>query len=416
MIAEGLSLNTQSFDQSSQPISRAKAVQAITWLRIWDTTDSDARVCDDGSTGEHVMQKLTLELENCYGIRRLKHEFDFSKRREYAVYAPNGVMKSSLAKCFQDIADGRASEDRIYPSRQTARSVNDETGQPLHPDSVFVVEPYNEAYRSNRMSTLLANQPLRERYDKVREQIDQKSAVLISAVSKMSGLKKGADERMAKDVAQDPAAFMTAIARLSQEVSEDSYISLADIEYSRVFNDKVEAQILSSDVQKGLADYMTVYDALISNSAFFRKGVFNHNNASDVAKNLKANGFFKAQHSVYVNNKDVRTEIKNESDLEKYIEIEKQAIIGDSALVAAFEKIDKLLSKNADVKEFREYLGQHEKLLPELTNPERLKNRLWAAYLSASKPAYDDLVATYAAGRAELEQIVAEAKEGVYPL
>lgn len=357
-----------------------------------------------------MMKHLRVNLENCYGIRKLEFDFNLGEQRQYAIYAPNGVMKSSLAKCFQDVADGQNSGDRIYPARQTVREIVDENGKQLDSANVFVVEPYNETYRSNRMSTLLANQALRQRYDKVRELIDQKSDVLIGAISSASGLKKGAAERMSKDVAQDPNDFMTAIARLAQEVADNAYPHLADIEYAKVFNEKVEAQILNADIQGGLAEYMAAYDQLVAGSYFFRKGIFNHNNASDVAKNLKANGFFKADHSVYVNNKDVRTEIKTEADLEKHIELEKASILGDPKLVAAFDKIDKILSKNADVKEFRDYLAANEKLLPELTKPERLKTRLWAAYMSASKSAYDDLVATFAKGKVELEAVISEAK------
>lgn len=355
------------------------------------------------------MKLLRVNLENCYGIRKLEFDFNFGEQRQYAIYAPNGVMKSSLAKCFQDVAGGQASSDRIYPARTTVRQIEAD-GAALSAAQVFVVEPYNETYRSNRMSTLLANQELRGRYDKVRELIDQKSDLLVTAISNASGLKKGAAERMAKDVAQDPNDFMTAISRLAQEVADNAYPHLADIEYAKVFNEKVEAQILSADIQGGLAEYMAAYEQLVAGSYFFRKGVFNHNNASAVAKNLKENGFFKADHSVYVNNKDVRTEIKTEADLERHIDLEKQSILGDAKLVAAFDKIDKLLSKNADVKEFRDYLAANEKLLPELTKPDRLKARLWASYMSVSKSAYDDLVATYAEGKVELEAVVAEAK------
>jgi hypothetical protein len=44
------------------------------------------------------MNRVTVSLANCYGIRKLQHEFDFSQRKAYAIYAPNGSMKSSLAR------------------------------------------------------------------------------------------------------------------------------------------------------------------------------------------------------------------------------------------------------------------------------------------------------------------------------
>ena len=57
------------------------------------------------------MNKLEIKLKNCYGIQSLDHEFDFSigskpanpKAKAYAIYAPNGLMKSSLAKTFDEM-------------------------------------------------------------------------------------------------------------------------------------------------------------------------------------------------------------------------------------------------------------------------------------------------------------------------
>jgi len=61
------------------------------------------------------MKQLRIELQHCYGIKALNEQFDFASGSACAVYAPNGAMKSSLAKTFQDIADGKASGDRVFP-------------------------------------------------------------------------------------------------------------------------------------------------------------------------------------------------------------------------------------------------------------------------------------------------------------
>lgn len=61
------------------------------------------------------MNKLNVELENCYGIKKLQAQLDFSQNKAYAIYAPNGAMKTSLAQTFKDIASGTASKDRIFP-------------------------------------------------------------------------------------------------------------------------------------------------------------------------------------------------------------------------------------------------------------------------------------------------------------
>lgn len=91
------------------------------------------------------MNKLKIDLENCYGIKKLKDQFDFSSERAYAIYAPNGAMKSSLAQTFQDVADGIQSKDRIFPSRVCRRIITDENNQNLNKDSVLVIQPYEEA-------------------------------------------------------------------------------------------------------------------------------------------------------------------------------------------------------------------------------------------------------------------------------
>ena len=38
------------------------------------------------------MERLNINLENCYGIKKLQKEFDFSQHKAYAIYAPNGSM------------------------------------------------------------------------------------------------------------------------------------------------------------------------------------------------------------------------------------------------------------------------------------------------------------------------------------
>ena len=66
-----------------------------------------------------VMDRVSIDLKHCYGIKALKRDFDFTKTRAFAIYAPNGVMKSSLAQTFADAASGEDSHDRIFPGRKT---------------------------------------------------------------------------------------------------------------------------------------------------------------------------------------------------------------------------------------------------------------------------------------------------------
>ncbi|MGY2732672.1 hypothetical protein ACVWYO_000346 [Sphingomonas sp. UYP23] len=165
-------------------------------------------------------------------------------------------MKSSLALTFKDLSEGKASSDRIHKDRETKRSIVNETGAELAPESIFVVEPYNESYRSNRMSTLLANARLRERYDAVRRDIDDKKDALIASLKSVSGLKDGLEEALATDVTSDPKEFFTALRRLKPEVESGSHETLADLRYGSIFTPKVAEQLKSASF---ISDIETIW-------------------------------------------------------------------------------------------------------------------------------------------------------------
>ena len=90
------------------------------------------------------MDRVSIDLKHCYGIKALQEDFDFSTTRAYALYAPNGVMKSSLAQTFKDAADGKDSEDRIFKTRTTVRKITDGAGQDVSGRRILVVDPYDE--------------------------------------------------------------------------------------------------------------------------------------------------------------------------------------------------------------------------------------------------------------------------------
>jgi len=357
------------------------------------------------------MKKISMDFENCYGIVALSKELDFSGRHQYVIYAPNGAMKSSFAKCFEDVTLGRDSEDRVHPEKITKRSIKDQNGEDLKPENVFVVHPYSESYRSDRVSTLLANQSLRERYEKVRTDIDAKKDGLVKKLAILSGIKKETDKALSKDISFDDDSFFTSLNRLKSEVENDEYKYLDDIQYTEIFNDKTQQQLSDDTFRSEIENYMNIYEELTDKSTFFRKGVFNHNNASDVAKSLKSNGFFEAEHSVFINDQDVGKKIENEKDLEAVIEQEKSTILSNPELISAFNKIDKILNKNAQMKNFRTYLAENAKILSELEIVGRFKNRLWVNYLVQNKSEYMELLETYESAKQEIDRIIAEAKK-----
>jgi hypothetical protein len=61
------------------------------------------------------MERVSVDLKHCYGIKSLKHEFDFSDTTAFAIYAPNGAMKSSFALTFRALSSGeKANRSDFY--------------------------------------------------------------------------------------------------------------------------------------------------------------------------------------------------------------------------------------------------------------------------------------------------------------
>lgn len=143
------------------------------------------------------MKKLNVELDNCYGIKKLTTIFDFSKAKAFAIYAPNGAMKSSFARTFQDVAKGTASGDRIFTARPSKRSITDEHGVELPATSVLVVQPYDEVFgHSEKTSTLLVNSELRIEYEKLHEECEAAKDLLLKALKAQSGSKKDLEKEI----------------------------------------------------------------------------------------------------------------------------------------------------------------------------------------------------------------------------
>jgi len=322
-------------------------------------------------------------------------------------------MKTSLAQVFQDLSKDTLSEDRIFKNRITKRIIKDENNIDIGKDQVFVIEPYNQDYKSTKISTLLVNKELKDRYDNIYRDINDKKEILLKELRSLSGLKKDSEEIFSNDIAQNPNDFYLAISYIQKDVLDGKESNLSKIGYSKIFNEKVMALLESQDLREKLAEYIKTYDMLVSSSMFFKKGVFNHNNASEIAKNLKENGFFKANHSIFIsvkeNEKNTKMEIKTEADLEKVIQKEKEAILKDTTLAKAFDEIDKKL-KNKELRELRDYLEQNRDALIELYDLSSFKKKIWVAYLIKNNEKYNNLMAVYSNGKREIEEIITQAK------
>ena len=96
-----------------------------------------------------------MRLENCYGIQKMQQDIDFSKNNVAVIYAPNGTMKSSLAKTFKAIRDGKEVEEKIFAS-SSSYAITDEKGIDVLSESILVINPFDRKTYENQ-GMLMAN-------------------------------------------------------------------------------------------------------------------------------------------------------------------------------------------------------------------------------------------------------------------
>ena len=354
--------------------------------------------------------KLSMKLKNCYGISSLEKEIDFSQKNICSIYASNGTMKTSLAKTFIDLSKGEKSKDEIYTDRETIREIK-KNGSDLQKDNVFVIKPYDQEYKSDNISTLLVNQELKKQFDKEYQETQKQKEDFLKSIQKLSGLKPQEIELEICDIffQGEKNKFFEALERIEKEILNDEEAVYQDIKYNELFNDKTKPAIESPDFLSNIDNYVKKYNELLEKSNFFKKGVFNHTQASDVATQLDKNGFFKAEHSVVLNGKDEH--IKTKSDLETIITEEKNLILQDKKLKDEFEKLDKILKKNANIKNFRDYLSNNPQIVSELSNPSSFKAKLWKSYFKQDKNVFKDLLSKYATSKETIKTIREQAQK-----
>ncbi|MDR4887894.1 hypothetical protein RGU12_10075 [Fredinandcohnia sp. QZ13] len=358
------------------------------------------------------MDKISVDIRNCYGIDRLVNEFDFSSnKRTQLIYAPNGVMKTSFANVFDDYSKGVESKDLIYPYKESTRKIINNLGEEVIPECVFVIRPYEKSFKTNKISTLLVNEALKKQYEEIHEKIDIEKEKLIRALKISSGLKNNIEEALCETFSEDKKNFISVLKRFEEAVNDSSLPQFSNLDFKKIFNDKVVGFLETDDIKNQIKEYIEKYDELIRESPIFRKE-FTHYHANTVHKNLKDNGFFKAEHSINLSINGTKQEITTQAEFLRILNSAKEEILKDVKLQNIFNNIDKKIS-NAQLREFRDYLFENQDILTELEDLNNFRQRVWTSYLKENKDIYLSLLLEYKKGQEQLKEIIEKAKNEV---
>jgi len=358
------------------------------------------------------MEKLSVKLENCYGISSMDHEFDFSEGKHVAIYASNGTMKSSLAKTFQDASQGIDSKEVVF--NRTSIRVIEQDGKAVPQDGILVIRPPKE-YEDMRTASsgILANEKLRAMYSAAVADLESAKDSVAKRLVTPSGLSRnGVESAVLRDFdkGDDSMEFFAVLDEFLDAPSDTEYLS--GVKYDDVLNGKVEEALKNDLVRAKLTSYLQKYNELVSKSRYL-SATFDHNSAGTVGQKLSGSGFFDAGHSINLNpKKGDRVEIKNAQEFQLLVSEEKRQIATE--LDADWDEVDRLMTKNKQLQTFCRIVRDNGRLLNALLNDQpKLRKNFWFRYLAS----IDDLqgvVASYKSRRDNIADIVklANAEKG----
>lgn len=355
-----------------------------------------------------MADKLKINLRYCYGIGKMEAELEF-KHKGFAIYAPNGVMKTSLAKTMMDLSEGNLPKDLHFPDREPICEVtlNDDE---LKKEEIFVVKSYDDKFTSSQVSTLLANAELRTKYEDIHRSIGEAKKALDKSLRSAAGFGEKSRENLdlvIEDVFGDN--YYEALCAIEHEITGIDPSDLHKADYKILFDPKVQQFLASEDVAAAVEDFAQKYDEITEQSPILRRN-FQYHNVAQVQQQLKANNFFGAGHSISLadENTDEREEVSSDQSLLERIDEEKRRVLNDEGVAKKFDTFNSKF-KNKELQAFRDYITENKHLLPMLNEPEGLKRDLWVQYLRAALDEYKALVSEYQVGQSALAEIIADA-------
>lgn len=352
---------------------------------------------------------IKINLQNCYGIGQLEADLKF-EHTGYAIYAPNGVMKTSFAKTMMSLSKGDKPIDEAFPDRESLYEVtwNDE---PIKKEEIFVVRHYDPNYSPAGVSTLLANEILKERYELVHKDIGEAKRNLDKRLRSLAGYGDRSRENL--DIILERIfgkGYYDALLDIRNEIKSLDEEDFSEANYSIIFNPKVVEFLKEDSSKANIEDFAEKYDELTEKSPILNRD-FQYHHVSQVQQQLKSNNFFGAGHSINLSDKNSGEETKFTSAeaLLEQIESEKTRVLNDAALREKFDTFNNKV-KTKDLQIFRDYITENKHLLRELQNPDKFERKLWLQYILKAKIEYETLISKYENGKLTLSEIILEAK------
>ena len=366
---------------------------------------------------------LSGHFENCYGIKEfdMGTGIDFTRSNKAIIYAPNGVMKTSFTKVFEDLSKGEASKDRIFPTAVTSYSIHYYTTDYVFTstnsrqipscDAVYVVNSFadNFEFTKETVSTLLADEATRNAYNVLMAQFMEQIKVFEQELASKAGLTKPKVKPTLISDLQLPATadWPDIINALHDRFQVEEPITyLNDIKYVNLMSDKAIAAYGKLEFRRYIQQYIERLGELLHDSELLGNS-FTDRSAEALTKSFTTNDLFSVNHKVVLRD---GTEIRSLDEWKQVVDSQIQRMYADDTLKTAFEKLKKLLTANNEVYKARQIIIENQQIIPLLFEIPQTKKRIWVSYCSQMERPFDEYYAEITAFTTRVRELYERAE------
>ncbi|AFI08132.1 hypothetical protein [Helicobacter pylori] len=354
------------------------------------------------------MKLEIINIENCYGIGKIQEKFlDFSRSNSYLLYAQNGVFKTSFAKSLTDLINNEMPKDNFYPNRKSKIEI-EFNGEKISKENVAVFHSYDEEFSSeDSVTTFMAKSDLKQRYDNILLELEkEKKALLKSLRDIASGFDYEEEIKTIKNE-KNKSFYEILDNHLTEIESSEKHYSF---KYRDIFDRSKKVKDFVNKHHDLIEQYFNKYQELLSQSKIFKhmnSGDFGTNHADDLKKALENNRFFKANHSLKI----AGEEITNYQKLSDIFENEKNRILNNEDLKESFDKIEKVINANKELKAFKDAISKDNTLLTEFLDYDSFRKKVLFSYLKQVIQNVKSLVNLYREKKPKIEEIIKQANK-----
>lgn len=366
------------------------------------------------------MNKLKLDLKSCYGIGKLTHTLNFenttNNRHVSIIYAPNGTMKSSLAKVFKNYHNGKIEDRNIFNEEPSCQIWFDDELITEKDPKILVFDPFKDNENINIDNVLVSDEALQQQYADINKKVKELKDNLFAAVKKDIKVKRTFDfeSNLLTDYGYSKDDLFVCLKEMQDYLADPNFrIPVPDalLKYETLLDKKVTEYFQNPEQADLIAQYEAQYKALLKKSNYLGSKGFDQVNLSNINTALSTNRFFDINGKIILLGKDgITKEFNSKEEVDEFLQKEKDRILASKELQSKFDELTAELDKNAKMQAINEVFKSCNELVNEYADIQMLKKKFWVTAFADYSNQLDNLLAVMEDAASDIKKIVEEAK------